>query len=314
VELKELCRKIREYRGVERKLGLGEMLAGLNPPTGGPEDAGIVEHGDEELLLAADGIIPEIVEADPWWAGFCAVLVNLHDIAAMGGETIALVDVITTSSNGSTDEIIRGLQDAAGRFGVPFVSGHLHPDAPYNAVDVMALGRAPKGGVVRSGTARPGDILIYAVDLDGQRHPNSPWSWDSVSKRSPDVLRQQLDFIPHLARRGLATAAKDVSNPGLIGTLAMMLESGRLGTVVHVEEVPNPNMPYYPWLLLYPGMGFLVSCQPRNEALVLQISKEHFLSARAIGEVNDTAKVEIQLGDERCCVFDLERNGLTGLG
>ena len=314
MELEELCRKIGEYQGVARKRGLGAALAPLALPPGGPEDAGVVEHGDEALLLAADGIMPELVEADPWWAGFCGVLVNLHDIAAMGGEALALVDVVSTRGQGGHVELIRGLRDAAERFGVPVVSGHLHPDAPYEAVDVMVLGRAPAAHLVRSGTARPGDVLIYAVDLDGQRRPTSPWSWDSVSRRPGDVLRCQLGFVPHLAREGMATAAKDVSNPGLVGTLAMMLEARRLGAVVRLEEVPNPNIPYYPWLLLYPGMGFLAACAPERRDDVLGVAREHLLSARVIGDVNPTGRLELELRGQRCCAFDLRQGGLTGLG
>ena len=313
MELKELCKKINEYRGIDRKRGLGAALEVLHPPPGGPEDAGIVEHRDEVLLMAADGIIPEMVEADPWWAGFCSVLVNLHDISAMGGDTLALVDILTSTDTGTRDEIMRGMNDASELFGVPFVSGHLHPDAPYNAVDVMALGYTSRDMVVKSGTARPGDLLIYAVAPDGKARPKSPYSWDSVSRKKAEVLRRQLGFVPALARRHLVTAAKDVSNPGMVGTLGMMLESKKLGAVVRLEDVPNPNMPYYPWLLMYPGMGFLVACDPKNEKGVLKVSNEHLLSARKIGEINDSKAVELELRDERCRVFDWEKNGLTGM-
>ena len=35
------------------------------------------------LLLACEGMQPELVQEDPWFAGWSAVLVNLNDIAAM---------------------------------------------------------------------------------------------------------------------------------------------------------------------------------------------------------------------------------------
>ncbi len=34
------------------------------------------------------------------------------------------------------------MADAAERFGVPIVGGHLHPNTPYNVIDVAILGSA----------------------------------------------------------------------------------------------------------------------------------------------------------------------------
>jgi selenophosphate synthetase-related protein len=37
------------------------------------------------LLLAGEGFLDRFVAADPWFAGYCGVMVNLSDVAAMGG-------------------------------------------------------------------------------------------------------------------------------------------------------------------------------------------------------------------------------------
>ena len=37
---------------------------------------------------------PGLVEEDPWFAGWSGVLVNLSDIAAMGGRPLALVNSV----------------------------------------------------------------------------------------------------------------------------------------------------------------------------------------------------------------------------
>ena len=41
-------------------------------------------------------MLPSFVADDPWFAGYSAVMVNLSDVAAMGGRPLAIVDVLWT--------------------------------------------------------------------------------------------------------------------------------------------------------------------------------------------------------------------------
>src|SRR5512136_2638300 len=95
---------VREYEGVTRKHAIGEMIKALRLDSPDViasfgEDAAVIRHGDQALLLAADGIWSKLMEADPYWAGYCSVLVNIHDIAAMGGHPIAMVDIFSISKS-----------------------------------------------------------------------------------------------------------------------------------------------------------------------------------------------------------------------
>ena len=85
-----IAKTVREYEGVKRKHAIGEMVKALkidapHVVAAFGEDAAVIEHNGEALLLAADGIWSKLMDADPYWAGYCSVLVNIHDIAAMGG-------------------------------------------------------------------------------------------------------------------------------------------------------------------------------------------------------------------------------------
>ena len=45
-----------------------------------------VEKGAERMgEMGAEGMLPQFVETDPWFAGWSAVMVNVSDIYAMGG-------------------------------------------------------------------------------------------------------------------------------------------------------------------------------------------------------------------------------------
>lgn len=94
------------------------------------------------LLLAAEGMWPLLVETEPWFAGWCAVLTNVSDIYAMGGRPIAVVDTLWSQSVSATQSLCDGMKAAAQVYNVPIVGGHTNSRSPYNALSVAILGRA----------------------------------------------------------------------------------------------------------------------------------------------------------------------------
>src|SRR4030066_890552 len=96
MKLEDLVKAIRQYRGVVRNGRVSAVAAGLSPLQSADvlaaygEDAAVIKVGKEILLMAADGIVQDLVDRNPYWAGYCAVLVNVNDIAAMGGQSIAM--------------------------------------------------------------------------------------------------------------------------------------------------------------------------------------------------------------------------------
>ena len=49
---------------------------------------------EDYLLLAADGIMPQLLINEPYAAGKAAVMVSVNDIYSMGGRPIAMVNVL----------------------------------------------------------------------------------------------------------------------------------------------------------------------------------------------------------------------------
>ena len=122
-------------KGSGEKHSIGEMVRALkidapHVVASFGEDAAVIRHNDEALLLAADGIWSRLMEADPYWAGYCSVLVNIHDIAAMGGHPIAMVDIFSIAKTTVQELVVKGMHDASAQFGVPIVGGHLHRMLP----------------------------------------------------------------------------------------------------------------------------------------------------------------------------------------
>ena len=206
------------------------------------------------------------MEADPYWAGYCSVLVNIHDIAAMGGRPIAMVDIFSISKTTIQEQVVKGMHDASAQFGVPIVGGHLHPDAPYSVIDVSILGTAPMDSVIYSHTAQEGDRVVAAIDLSGRVHPSCALNWDSVTMKSAAEVRAQIGLLEEIGRRHLVTAGKDISNPGIIGTLGMLLEVSGKGATIDLGMIPIPdlaanNLTFEQWVRMYPGMGFIMTAR-----------------------------------------------------
>ena len=318
-----IAKIVREYEGVRRKHAIGEMVKALridapHVVAAFGEDAAVIEHRGEALLLAADGIWSKLMEADPYWAGYCSVLVNIHDIAAMGGHPIAMVDIFSISKSTIQEQVVKGMHDASAQFGVPIVGGHLHPDAPYSVIDVSILGSARLDSIIYSHTAQAGDCVVAAIDLDGRVHPSCALNWDSVTMKSAEAVRAQIAVLEQIGRKHLVTAGKDISNPGLIGTLGMLLEVSGKGAEIDLNLIPKPDlaengMTFEQWVRMYPGMGFILTARKAHVQELVETFAAVGMTANAIGTVDNEKSLRIRNDGDETQVFDFITNGIMHL-
>jgi putative methanogenesis marker protein 2 len=322
ISTEAVAKAVREYPGVTRKRAIGDIIKSLridvpdvDVVASFGEDAALIRNDDEGLLLAADGIWSKLMEADPYWAGYCSVLVNIHDIAAMGGKPLAMVDVLSISNVAICRDVSRGMVDASRQFGVPIVGGHLHPDTPYSVIDVAILGIVKLDNTIFSHTAQTGDRVVAAIDLDGRVHPSCILNWDSVTMKSAEKVREQIAVLQDLGRDHLVSAGKDISNPGVIGTLGMLLEVSEKGAVLDLDAIPRPDLDavgitFEHWVRMYPGMGFVMTVPEKNVAEVCRRFEAAGMTAADIGVVDDSRMLKVRRDGELSSVFDLEKEGI----
>ena len=249
---------------------------------------------------------------DPWWAGYGAVLVNVNDISAMGGRPIGMVNILATDNKETLAELVRGIRDGVAKFGVPMVGGHLHPDTPYTSSSVAIIGIAKRDAVIRSDTAEAGDAIVLAYDLDGKVGKNSIYSWDSTTMKTAASVREKFMVMQTLGERGLVTAGKDISNPGTIGTLGMLLETSRKGASVDITAIPRPDgVDFVHWLKIYPATGYVVTTRDADECV--RVFEAAGLDAAVVGVIDDGLCLDICEGGNRATVFDFGRDVITGI-
>lgn len=321
MDLPSLIARIKNYPGLTRKQPIREVFEklvmessfGLQLPNYG-DDAAVIPWKGEYLLLAADGIMPQLLINEPYAAGKAAVMVSVNDIYSMGGRPIALVNVLAYGDGIRRTEVIEGIRKGCQKLRVPMVGGHLHPDAPDQApaLSVAILGHAQK--VLRSHLAQTGDDLILAVDLQGQRGCRSVVSWDANSGKTSEEILHRLEVLPLIAEKTLACAAKDISNAGILGTTAIMMENSGKGAVIDLPSIPRPSgIDLSDWLLAFQSFSFILSVPAGNSVKVCALFKERKIEAAVIGKVVSSPQVFLQDREQREILIDFSMDQITGI-
>jgi uncharacterized protein len=276
------------------------------------DDCAAIPDGDGYLLLAAEGMMPDFVASDPWFAGWSAVMVNVSDIYAMGGRPIAIVDTIWSQDAAISQPLLAGMSAAARAYQVPIVGGHTNVRSIYNALSVSILGRAER--LISSFTAQPGDRLLMAIDLRGKLHPKYPF-WNAATETDPIRLRTDLELLPKLAENDLCNAGKDISMGGVIGTSLMLLETSNCGAIIDLDTIPRPpEISFDRWLVSFPSYGFLLSVHPDRVATVQQLFIDRQLTCADIGQIQANRQLILKSQAESTLFWDFDREHLTGFG
>lgn len=318
MDFENLVKSIREFEGVSRKSSIDNVISVLkesynvsgNVVIDIGDDASAIDIGnDQVILIAADGIWGQIMNVNPYWAGYCAVLVNVNDIAAMGGKPLAMVNIMSISNDEIYAELLEGIKDGCLKFGVPMVGGHLHPDGDCDSLGVAIVGIAKKDKIITSFGAEAGDKIIVAIDLDGKPHEMFRLNWDTTYDKDAKLVQDQIKAVQFLAEQDYIKSGKDISNPGILGTLEMLLETSNKGAVVNLEDIPrNENIDWVDWLRVYPGSGFVFTADEEYCEYIKDYLSRFSIESNVVGEVTDSNSLFLKYGDEEVELFNQDVN------
>lgn len=128
-------------------------------------------------------------------------------------------------------------------------------------------------------------------------------------------LRGDLDLLPFIAEAGLARAAKDISQGGLVGTGAMLAECSGVGLAIDLDRVPAPQgVDPARWLMSFPSYGYLLAASGDNVPAILSTFQARGIAAAAIGTVTAGGRIEVVSGRARETIWDFARAPLLGCG
>lgn len=259
------------------------------------DDCAAIPEADGFLLFAAEGMLESFVVDDPWFAGYCAVMVNLSDVAAMGGRPIAIVDVLWTPNLPESATIWDGMAAASRAYDVPIVGGHTTVTGTGSVFLAAAvLGKAKK--LITSFDAQPGDDLLMVVDLRGSYRGEKPFWNTSVGAPAPR-LRDNLRLLPILAEQGWCCAGKDISNGGVVGTLSMLLECSKIGAELWLDRLPRPkNVALERWLISFPSFGYLLSVAREYSSKTIALFQELGIACARVGQMTASPSMTLFYG------------------
>lgn len=329
MNIRELAKSIAQFEGIKRKYPISELILPLSKSLiykypqldiirSFGEDSAVLDLSDVSFthyfLLALDGMWAKLIEADPKLAGYFAVLVNVNDIICKGGIPIALLDMLSYQDRAVGELLVEGLAMGCEKFNVPIIGGHLHPDDTHNSLSVTIFGIVPKEEVIFSSTTRIGDDIIIAIDLDGKFHEKFSYAWDTTSHKSPEEVQTRCETMRTIAKQRLVHAAKDISNPGMVGTLGMLLDASSKGGLLNITKIPIiEGEGLQKWLCMYPGFGLVMTCDPTNSQAIIDIFEQQNITSRVCGTVQDTHSLVISDGKNKAEVLEFIREHVSGI-
>jgi phosphoribosylformylglycinamidine synthase len=222
-----------------------------------------VEDGPKALALTVD-VTPRYCEADPFEGGKQAVAEAWRNITAVGGKPLAITDNLNFG-NPEKPEImgqfvgcVRGIAEACKALDFPVVSGNV---SLYNETQGRGILPTPSiGGVgvlddfTKSATlafkAEGETILLigetlgwlgqslYLRDVCG-REEGAPPPVDLIEER------ENGDVVRALVAEGLATAAHDVSDGGLLVAIAEMAMASGIGATLDAVPEDTPGHAFW---------------------------------------------------------------------
>lgn len=309
MDLPGIADAIRTHPGLTGK----GVLATVAETIGGDGDDGaIISDGDGRLALAAEAISPAFIARDPRAAGIAGAVTVVSDLVASGAEPLALLDTVVAADPARLATVLDGLRSGAALVSVPIVGGHTTLESGGPGLSTFGVGRviAP----LPAAAARPGDHVCLATCLEGEVFSDADGQHFFSHLRGPrrDRLREDLGVVLAAAGAGEVWAARDVSMPGIAGSLLQLLESaGGRGCVLDLEAVPVPDgMALERWLVSFPSYGFLLVGDP--EALARRFAAAG-LTCSELAVIDDTGALRITDGRDEELVWDLGSDPLTGL-
>ncbi len=223
------------------ELGEDRLLAHLLPSLSRGRDV-VVAAGDDcalvrppkagnYLLLKTDCIVEQIhfePKADPAAVGWKAMMRPMSDFAAASGiPQFALVTLILPAARSTTwvRNLYRGLNRAAGKFGVAIVGGETSSTRGPAAISISLSGLVERGRYVSRSGGRPGDALFVTGKLGGS------------------IRGKHLEFLPRIKESRWLTnnftihAMMDLSD-GIGADLPRLARASKVGFQIDADQLP----------------------------------------------------------------------------
>ncbi len=237
-------------RRIRQKL-LGTAAHSQPMPTVG-DDCSIKPLPDGKVALATTDMLIEgrhfvLGRITPRQLGFRAMMLNLSDIAAMGGEPkYALVSLGLSKDTqlSFVEGLYDGFLEVTSMYGVDIDGGNITSSEPgMLIISIAVYGIAHKDKVLMRSSAQPGDVIFVTGSLGHCAAIELTRQSTEITGTDRQIINEFYAHTPRI-KEGLCIAAScsrsaciDISD-GLLSDLRHIIEESKAGAVIKIEKLP----------------------------------------------------------------------------
>ncbi|MGB5506739.1 MAG: phosphoribosylformylglycinamidine synthase subunit PurL [Sulfurovum sp.] len=292
------------------------------------ENAGVIDIGEgmAAVFKMESHNHPSFIE--PFQGAATGVGGILRDIFTMGARPVANLNALRFGTvKGDSDtakyqrHLVRGVVDGIGSYGncmgVPTIGGEVSFDESYNGnilVNAFSLGLVKSDEIflgVASGTGNPVMYVGSKTGRDGLG--GAVMSSDSFTEESkslrptvqvgdPFTEKLLLEACLELFKTDLIVGIQDMGAAGLTSSAFEMAGKTGAGMIMHLDQVParEEGMMPYDFMLSESQERMLICAKQGSEQAIIDIFEKWELDVAVIGEVTDTARMELMWHGEKC--------------
>jgi len=292
------------------------------------ENAGVIDIGDgmAAVFKMESHNHPSFIE--PFQGAATGVGGILRDIFTMGARPVANLNALRFGTvNGDSDiakyqrHLVRGVVDGIGSYGncmgVPTIGGEVSFDESYNGnilVNAFSLGLVKSDEIFLGVASGVGNSVMYVGSKTGRDGlGGAVMSSDSFTEESkslrptvqvgdPFTEKLLLEACLELFKTDHVVGIQDMGAAGLTSSAFEMAGKTGAGLIMHLDKVParEEGMTPYDFMLSESQERMLICAKKGSEQAIIDIFERWDLDVAVIGEVTDTARMELMWHGEPC--------------
>jgi len=292
------------------------------------ENAGVIDIGDgmAAVFKMESHNHPSFIE--PFQGAATGVGGILRDIFTMGARPVANMNALRFGTVKGDSEVAKyqrhlvgGVVDGIGFYGncmgVPTIGGEVSFDESYNGnilVNAFSLGLVKSDEIFLGVASGLGNPVMYVGSKTGRDGlGGAVMSSDSFTEESkslrptvqvgdPFTEKLLLEACLELFKTDLIVGIQDMGAAGLTSSAFEMAGKTGAGMVMHLDKVParEEGMTPYDFMLSESQERMLICAKQGSEQAIIDIFEKWGLDVAVIGEVTDTARMELMWHGEKC--------------
>lgn len=292
------------------------------------ENAGVIDIGDgmAAVFKMESHNHPSFIE--PFQGAATGVGGILRDIFTMGARPVANMNALRFGQvKGDSDiskyqrHLVRGVVDGIGSYGncmgVPTIGGEVSFDESYNGnilVNAFSLGLVKSDEIFLGVASGLGNPVMYVGSKTGRDGlGGAVMSSDSFTEESkslrptvqvgdPFTEKLLLEACLELFKTDHVVGIQDMGAAGLTSSAFEMAGKTGAGMIMHLDKVParEEGMMPYDFMLSESQERMLICAKQGSEQAIIDIFEKWGLDVAVIGEVTDTARMELMWHGEKC--------------